>query len=391
MKILFTSNGYPPREAAGAELYTYNLAGALSGRHSLNVFCRTVDRSMKEYAVIREVSDGVGVARMVNNLSGALQPVRYYSDVKADCIFEEYLCEIRPDIVHVQHLMGLSGGFLRIVKEAGIPLVVTLHDYWFICPRFQLIDESGLLCRGPEGGSRCAKRCPNSLFSVGPDGFFGAGARIILKYMPAGLQRKLKQMVRDGVIKEIRGISRSNIRSDKFIKRAEFLKKALLKADKIISPSGYARDIFVENGFPPEKITVIPHGIPLPACKPARRGVKVRFGYMGSLAQLKGVSFLVEAFGRLCGEAELHIYGHGGENQDIILSGLKKLAKDACVTFHGRYAFDDMGVILAGIDVLVIPSLWPETFNIVMREAFACGVPVIASDAGALPEGVNNG
>ena len=390
MKILFTSNGYPPREAAGVELYTHNLASALSGRHGVNIFCRTVERSRREYDVIRETVDDVSVARMVNNLAGVFQSVRYYSDVKADNIFENYLNDAKPDIVHVQHLMGLSGGFLAIVKEAGIPFVVTLHDYWFICPRFQLIDESGLLCRGPEGGARCAERCPNSLFSVGPGGFFGAGAMFMLKYMPAGLQRKLKQMVREGKINDPDRGSAS-ARLEKFEKRAGFLKDALLKADEIIAPSGYVRDVFVENGFPPGKITVIPHGIKLPACKPAKLARRVRFGYMGSLAPLKGVSLLVEAFGRLCGEAELHVYGHGGENHEIIMSGLSKLAKGAHIVFHGRYAFDDIGDILAGLDILVIPSLWPETFNIVMREAFACGVPVIASDAGALPEGLSDG
>ncbi len=391
MKILFTSNGYPPMETAGVELYTRNLAGVFSGRHNINVFCRAVERSREEYSVVRETSGGVGVARMVNNLSGVFQPARYYSDERTDGIFEEYLHEISPDVVHVQHLMGLSGTIPGIVREAGIPLVVTLHDYWFICPRFQLVDESGSPCRGPEGGLRCASECPNSLFSVGAGGLFGAGAKFMFKYMPPGLQRKLKQMVREGAIKELGGKGSASANPVKFTERAGFLKDALLKADEIIAPSGFVRDIFVENGFPPGKITVIPHGIRLPDCKPARPGRKVRFGYMGSLAPLKGVSFLADAFGRLGGEAELHVYGHGGENHEIIVSGLKKLAKRDGVFFHGKYSFDKLGDILAGIDVLVIPSLWPETFNIVMREAFACGVPVIASDAGALPEGVADG
>ncbi len=390
MKILFTSNGYPPRETAGVELYTYHLAGVFSGRHNINVFCRTVERSREEYSVVREISGGVSVARMVNNLAGVFQPVRYYSDVQADSIFENYLCGIKPDLVHVQHLMGLSGGYLKIIKEAGIPLVVTLHDYWFICPRFQLVNESGSPCRGPEGGLRCARECQNSLFSVGADGFFGAGAKFIAKYMPAGLQRKLKQMVREGIVRQP-GNKDVNAHLEKFTKRAGFLKEALLKADEIIAPSDYVRDVFVENGYPSEKIAVIPHGIPLPDCKPVRPARRVRFGYMGSLAPLKGVSLLVKAFKRLDSDAELHVYGHGGENHKIILAGLRKLAHDDGIVFHGGYAFDDMGDILAGLDVIVIPSLWPETFNIVMREAFACGVPVIASDAGALPEGVSDG
>jgi glycosyltransferase involved in cell wall biosynthesis len=392
MKVLFTANGFPPRENAGTELYSYHLARALQGRHEVKVFCRTVERSLKEHTVIRDTVDGIGVARMVNNLSGAADPMRYFTDPSADTLFEDYMGAAGPDIVHVQHLMGLSGGIMGVVKGRGLPLVVTLHDYWFICPRFQLVDESGDPCLGPEGGIRCARLCPNSLFSLLPGGFFGAGARLLIKYMvPAGLQRKLKQMVREGKVREPGGKKACAVRQEKFTKRAAFLKDALLKADEIIAPSRYVKDVFVENGFPAGRIRVIPHGGPLPVRKPARPAGRVRFGYLGSFAPLKGVPLLVEAFGRLGLPAELHIYGHGGENHELIISGLKKLAHGPGVTFHGRYAPDDLGDILAGLDALVIPSLWPETFSIVMREAFACGVPVIASDVGALPEGVIDG
>jgi glycosyltransferase involved in cell wall biosynthesis len=43
------------------------------------------------------------------------------------------------------------------------------------------------------------------------------------------------------------------------------------------------------------------------------------------------------------------------------------------------------------VDVVVVPSIWPETYSIVIREAFACGIPVIASRLGALPEGIRDG
>ncbi|HEY3346080.1 MAG TPA: glycosyltransferase, partial [Nitrospirota bacterium] len=134
MKVLFTVNGYPPREAAGTELYARDLAAAISGEACLMVFCRTVDRSLPEHSLVRDVVEGSRVVRMVNNVAGALDPERYYSDPKADAIFKGLLDEFRPDIVHIHHLMGLSGGIVAAAKDAGIPVVVTLHDYWFICP-----------------------------------------------------------------------------------------------------------------------------------------------------------------------------------------------------------------------------------------------------------------
>jgi len=47
--------------------------------------------------------------------------------------------------------------------------------------------------------------------------------------------------------------------------------------------------------------------------------------------------------------------------------------------------------LLSDVDVVVVPSIWPETYSIVIREAFACGIPVIASRLGALPEGIRDG
>ncbi|HEY3346436.1 MAG TPA: glycosyltransferase, partial [Nitrospirota bacterium] len=251
------------------------------------------------------------------------------------------------------------------------------------CPRWQLVDEGGNQCRGPEGGTKCSVACPGSMFAVG--GAMGSMARALMGFIPSGIQRRLKQAVRDGRLRD------GSADAGKFVRRAGYLREMLSLADAMVAPSNYVRDIFIENGFDAAKIHVIPHGIALPECMPVTHSDKVRFGYIGSFAPLKGVGMLVDAFSNLGTGAELHIHGHGGENHDLIVGRLMERAAGKAVFFHGRYERESLGGLLAGLDAVVVPSMWPETFGIVVREALSCGVPVIVSDCGALPEAVRDG
>src|SRR5262249_11155778 len=59
--------------------------------------------------------------------------------------------------------------------------------------------------------------------------------------------------------------------------------------------------------------------------------------------------------------------------------------------FHGRYEPDAVPAILAGLDALVVPSVWYESFSLVVREGFLAGVPVVASGHGAMAEAIEHG
>ncbi len=69
---------------------------------------------------------------------------------------ERVLDAFRPDLVHLHHLGGgLSTSFVGLVRRRGLPTALTLHDYWFMCPRSTPVDRDGRLCPGPDGGLRC--------------------------------------------------------------------------------------------------------------------------------------------------------------------------------------------------------------------------------------------
>jgi glycosyltransferase involved in cell wall biosynthesis len=168
--------------------------------------------------------------------------------------------------------------------------------------------------------------------------------------------------------------------------------KAFQDADLLITPSEFARTKFIEFGVAPERIIHIDHGFPdeyyTPAdAKEPHQGI--RFGYIGTWIPSKGLHVLISAFNKLHDpRAELLIYGKDVPYFEInyYLDHIKSMARNERIRFMGPYDNKDVLKILSAIDVAIIPSIWYETFSLTVHEAFLAGVPVIASDLGAMKE-----
>jgi glycosyltransferase involved in cell wall biosynthesis len=114
----------------------------------------------------------------------------------------------------------------------------------------------------------------------------------------------------------------------------------------------------------------------------------VRFLYIGGIAYHKGVHVILDAFRQLHDEAELWIAGDGEDQTYIDL--LHELANSS-VRFLGHLSRAEVWEKLSQVSVVLVPSLSPETFCLVIQEAFAAGVPVIVSRIGAMIEAVEHG
>jgi glycosyltransferase involved in cell wall biosynthesis len=167
----------------------------------------------------------------------------------------------------------------------------------------------------------------------------------------------------------------------------------LIQSDLLIAPSQFIKSRFVQSGIPPKKIHTIPHGLKMPVSKaPSRKRSSnaFRFAYVGAVHPLKGIEVLLKAFYQIdYGCTSLNIYGTG--NRDYIAFLKKSVPKNKNVRFHGPIRHAMVSRVLRQNDVLIIPSLCLESFSIVAREAFYSGLPVIASNSGALPEAVTDG
>ena len=152
-------------------------------------------------------------------------------------------------------------------------------------------------------------------------------------------------------------------------------------------------------GFPLEKARVLPLGIDVSAADVAAarraRDQKApdgpfRVGYVGGLSRQKGIHVLVAAINRLPAGVTCAIYGPTDAFPEYVAE-LRRLATHPGIRFMGPVERAALWPALGELDVLVAPTLWYETYALIVHEAFAAGLPVVASRIGVLPDVVREG
>ena len=119
-------------------------------------------------------------------------------------------------------------------------------------------------------------------------------------------------------------------------------------------------------------------------------GEPLRVGFVGSLVWHKGAHVLIDAARGLAGSCVVDIHGDVNVSPEYV-ARLRDSAAGARVTFHGGFARDGAAAIYRSLDVLVVPSLWPENSPLVIHEAFMHGLPVVGARMGGVPELVTHG
>jgi glycosyltransferase involved in cell wall biosynthesis len=254
----------------------------------------------------------------------------------------EHIEQFRPDIVHVHNFFPLlSPAIYEVCHAAGIPVVQTLHNYRTIC-------ANGLLLRNGQSCHLCVNnstiwgvihRCYRNSFV----GSMALGRMI-------SVHRK-------------RGTWRNNV-------------------DQFIALSTFSRKIFIEAGFPEDRITVKPNFVKDPA-NVTMEGPREGALFVGRITEGKGLLYLLEAASKY--NFSLRVVGDGPD-----ITALKKIATDRTM-FLGHLSRERVFEEIRRAAVLVVPSIWYENCPVVVIEAFACATPVIGSRYGALSEMINDG
>lgn len=259
-------------------------------------------------------------------------------------LFKDIIKSMGADIVHIQHIYGMSMEPFYVAKELCLPLVCTLHDYYYICPRIKLMDGQGNFC----GGCSDTTVCNTCMESANNFEF-----------------EKPKNM-------DFIGIWRREMH------------KALELCDLVIAPSQTAVDYY-EKIFPSigQRTRVIPHGIDLPQHNAASdtlrcdKNEQFHVAFLGGINQAKGSKVALKL---IKGNDKImwHIIGGLGDKE------LEYLQKKN-LQWTGWYDREQLAQQLKEnkIDLVCIPSVWPETFCYTVSEASECGVPVICFDVGA--------
>jgi GT2 family glycosyltransferase/glycosyltransferase involved in cell wall biosynthesis len=383
MRILLVSHGYPPAASAGTEVYTRELARALarqSGRE-VWVLTRDADRCRPEYTIVREYDGPVRVVRINNTFQACESFEESYAHPALLAVAVQEIAAIAPDVVHAQHLTCLSTGVPRAVHDLGIPFVLTLNDYWLICHRGQLFDSAHRRCDGPYGEG-CGSCVPAGALA-GPRAFRAGRRARVLAVPGAGLvaQAGLKALERGIPVARAREASLS---------RLQHMRAAVKTVDLFLAPSATLASRFEQFGIAPDRLRRCEQGIDLTRFASISRASSpvLRIGFAGGLSPSKGVRVLLEAVDRLpSGRVSVDVLGQvSGADADRVSNLLAR----PFVRRTGPVPHAHMPEVLAAIDVLVVPSLWIENAPFIIREAFAAGLPVIASNLGGMAEMVRD-
>ena len=387
MRILQVSNGLPPTAVAGAEQYTYTISRALSRRHEVYVFCHERAPDQAEYTLIDQEMDGLRVRRVVHNFRDVSSFEDLYVNPNVERLFEEYVQQVRPDLIQFQHCIGLSANLPRIAARRDIPFTITLLDYWYICPTVKLLTPDLALCPGPHRGADC-RQCFGPAFDAWArlhriPGYETLRDRLVPRWLQSLVLRQLETARPPKKTRET-----DDAVAPRFIRRMLAMQETLGLAPRLLAPSHFVREMYTDYGVPGDRIVVVPWGLDKrqwSSTPPHANAPQLRFGYIGTLQAAKGVDILVRAFNRLdSDQVELRLHG-GGKPDDPFADRLMRV-RDPRIHFLGRYDNRRLPELLAQVDVVVIPSIWHETFSLVAREALLAGLPVIASAVGALPE-----
>jgi len=236
----------------------------------------------------------------------------------------------RPDVVSIHNLPGWSAAAWPTIASQGIPSVQVLHDSYAICPKSTMYRE---------GSGNCARQCIHCR----------------LLRLP---HRRLSRLVSAVV-----GVSRYIL--DRHLRAGYF---SGVPIRRVIYNARDTHELGVQDA---------------PVSEPLG---PLRFGFIGRLDPTKGIDLLLHAFcAAALPDAELWIAGFGkSEYVDLLISRYA----DEHVRFLGRVTPRDF---YPQADVVVVPSLWNDTFPGVVYEALAFGKPVIASRRGGIPEMIRHG
>lgn len=340
MRILHVHKYY--YERAGAERYMFELMRLQEERgHTVAPFSMHHPKNKPTPWSSYFVSE-INTERLRYGFGVVHQFLRALWSREAYKNMEQMLRAFQPDVVHVHNIYThLSPSILKACKQAGVPVVMTAHDYGTISANYALWDRDQ-----PMGKRR---------------GIFATARTRFIK------DSYLATFILACIMAWHRFTHAYRKRIDRYIAISDFMKSTLQQA-----------------GVSPKKISTVYNFVD-PICIP-RASETAGVLYVGRLERYKGLQTLIEAMDAFPG-TPLYIAGTGEDEQ--LFRRLTK--KHDNVHFLGFISHEQLAKKLSEVRVAVFPSLWQEPFGLVVVEAMACGTPVIVSDRGALPELVQEG
>jgi glycosyltransferase involved in cell wall biosynthesis len=365
MKILSFGQFFPPRYVGGAEVAAFYSAYGLRQRgHDVRVltvctrYPEPFDNRIEYYGIpIHEV----GIPPVGLQVVRAFDP-RVYRHVLAE------LTAFRPDLVHVHNVSGASLAPFVACRRLDIPVVLTLHDHWLLCPGNTLYQAGGHLCdlTSPwHGCGRCLRKYDYwgviplrrkvfAWMTANVNCFISPSRRLVDLHTRCGYDPGRFRVLRNGLAPDI------------------FLGTVARSGDR--PQQGVAR-----SGDRPQQ-----GGTDSEVQVPDAHGANVAL-FSGALIEHKGVDILLEALPIVARYVRPFRLWVAGDGEPGYVARLDAVGFNV-VQRLGKLPFGSLRHIYARADLTIVPSVWYDNSPVVICESLMAGTPVLGSDIGGIPE-----
>jgi glycosyltransferase involved in cell wall biosynthesis len=389
MKIALYVHCFFPTHFYGTEAYALTLAKELTALgHDCVIVSATLSGEPSQGSLVEEYTyDGLRVVSIDKNLYPDRRVRDTYEQPALRHVHERVLRKIKPDLVHVCHLISHTSALLEVTRRMAIPTFATLTDFFGFCYNNVLENTRHELCTGPGATRANCIACFLKLEAARADATLPAKLANFPAFRPtvAHALAFLGRAQHDGFV--IDGFTPNDI-----VVRPDILHRAMGVYREAIAPTQFLKTTYTRNDFP-APLRVSHFGIEIDrAPKPPRpEARKLRLGFIGQIAPHKGVHLLIDAFAR-CGRDNLSLTIWGPPNQaPAYAERLRARARGLPVAFAGTIPRSELAAAFASIDALVIPSTWYENSPLILLQALATHTPAIVSDVPGMTEFVAHG
>ena len=402
-KILYVLYGWPPNVNGGVILYVENMKRELE-KKGLDVY-------ILHNGKFNFFRKNPYIKRSKNNIYELINAFHFiniednpYSDKFYDKLFIKLLKEINPEIIHFHDIVGMPFSFVKIAKKYSHAKVInTFHNYYYICPRRDLmhIDNShcnlcleGYICDDCKIYISNFKRKLNILKFL-----LWTYSR---NYIPNKLYRRLLSLIQKFIPAENLNFFTNSKMLNKNISinkkkslRAIYAIKVLNQyTDLNLSVSTDVKNIFTKFGVDEKNNIVMSIGTRASeVIKPSNKKLSKKsltFGYIGGPQSIKGLYLLIDAFNSLSSKyknIQLMIYGVNKSSYEILNN---RFVDNSNIQFMGSYSYSDLNKILKNFDIGVVPPIWHDNAPQVVFELLSAKIPIIGSNIGGIPDFVLN-
>ena len=387
MKIFFCLKTFLPNQVAGTEIYVAGLAkGLMQKGHDVAVVKPNYES--KEFTTYDY--EGIKVLEYPEssfNDKDLQTGKKFPEGISA---YEELLKKEQPDAIHFHEISGSNGitiQHLRIAVNLKIRVFTTFHLIRYVCKTSTLLYKNHHVCDGVINITKCAV-C--TLHQKGLPGFvanIAGNAGALINKLGIDLSNKKNKTATATLLNYPQYI----------IDHKNILNEIFELSEKVFVLNNWFSKILLKNNLPGNKILIVPQALPylnthlpVPTIE-INTEVKIRLVYVGRICKIKGLDILLKAFNAINKlDVSLDIYGKVTE-ENFYQDCLALTKNNKQINWKGIAEPGEIIPLLKNYDLLIFPAMVQEMSPFITLEAFAAGIPVLASDIYANREEIIEG